>query len=160
MKQISLFLYLVSLCAPRTWRTNPSLTSEVCTSPYSRGCPPTTRPDNRPQPKPRFAAVSAQPPQAKAATHILPLATAGNPTVGPGRGRPSLVPVSRVPRASSIGIANSYQPFTLNHGAAVRNRRGVSRQPSDRIVEESDNSGSIGLMLTEKEIDERVWFYV
>ncbi len=118
------------------------------------------RPDNRPQPKPHFAAVTAQPLQAKAATHILPLATAGNPTVAPARGRPSLVPVSRVPRASSVGIANTYQPFTLNHGAGARNRRGVSRQPNDTIMEESDNSGSIGLMLTEKEIDERVRLYV
>lgn len=111
--------------------------------------------DNRPQPKPHFAAVVTQPPPAKLASHILPLVTAGNPTVARARGRPSLVPVSRVPRASSVGLANSYQPFTLNHGAGARQRH-VSRQPIDRIEEESDNSGSIGLMLTEKEIDERV----
>ncbi|KAF8634231.1 hypothetical protein AX15_000994 [Amanita polypyramis BW_CC] len=111
--------------------------------------------DNRPQPKPHFAAVAAPPPQAKLATSLLPPATTGNPTVALARARPSIAPNSRVPRASSFGVANGHLPFSLNQGTGSLGRRGRSRKPSDR-VEEADNPGSIGLMLTEKEIDERI----
>ncbi|KIL60297.1 hypothetical protein M378DRAFT_84006 [Amanita muscaria Koide BX008] len=103
--------------------------------------------DNRPQPKPHFAAVATQLPLAKPAVAIFPVNAIGNPV----RSRKSLAPVSRVPRASSFGLANGYQPFTVGS----LNRRGDTRRPIDRI-EESDNSGSLGLMLTEKEIDERI----
>ncbi|KAK2464524.1 hypothetical protein APHAL10511_003503 [Amanita phalloides] len=118
--------------------------------------------DNRPQPKPHFAAVTTQYAPGKPATNILPNtllpATVSNPTAVPGRGRPSLAPMSRVPRASSVGIANHYQPFVLNQRTGPMNRRGGAdgfRRTSDKI-DESDNSGSIGIMLTEKEIDERI----
>ncbi|KAF8623194.1 hypothetical protein AX17_007517 [Amanita inopinata Kibby_2008] len=112
--------------------------------------------DNRPQPKPHFAAVTVQPPPLKAATAIMQAAaTAGKPTAVPARGRPSLVPVSRMPRASAIGTVNGYQPFAVNGNNGSLNKRGGSRLPGEK-VDESDNSGSVGFMLTEKEIDERI----
>ncbi|KAG5353129.1 hypothetical protein C0989_010151 [Termitomyces sp. Mn162] len=107
--------------------------------------------DNRPAPKPHFAAVTIHPPPAKPAPAIIQaISTAGSSSdAGPLRSRQSLVPVSRVPRASMSG---GYQSFVLP-GA----RKGL---PSfaEKILEEdsSDRSGSFGLGLTEKEIDERI----
>ncbi|KAG5716036.1 Kinesin-like protein KIF22, partial [Termitomyces sp. T112] len=107
--------------------------------------------DNRPAPKPHFAAVTIHPPPAKPAPAIIQaISTAGSSSgAGPLRSRQSLVPVSRVPRASMSG---GYQSFVLPSA-----RKGL---PSfaEKILEEdsSDRSGSFGLGLTEKEIDERI----
>ncbi|KAG6819786.1 hypothetical protein H0H93_008701 [Arthromyces matolae] len=107
--------------------------------------------DNRPAPKPHFAAVAIQPPPAKPAPAVIQaISTAGSSSgAGPRRSRQSLVPVSRVPRAS---VSGGYQPFTL---PGVR--KGLPSFP-EQIKEEdaSDRSGSLGLGLTEKEIDERI----
>ncbi|KAF5375666.1 hypothetical protein D9615_009354 [Tricholomella constricta] len=107
--------------------------------------------DNRPAPKPHFAAVAIQPPAAKPAPAILQaISTAGSGSgAGPLRSRNSLVPVSRVPRVS---MAGGYQPFVLPGAGAAR------RAFSEKIKEEdtSDRSGSLGIGLTEKEIDERI----
>ncbi|KAG6810212.1 hypothetical protein H0H92_012858 [Tricholoma furcatifolium] len=120
--------------------------------------------DNRPVPKPHFAAVAIQPPPGKPAPAILqPISTAGStagsgssvaPGPGPGAGpgprksRKSMVPVARMSRPS---IAGGYQPFTFP-GAAGR------KTFVERIQEEeySDRSSSMTLGLTEKEIDERI----
>ncbi|KAF8068670.1 kinesin-like protein [Lyophyllum atratum] len=108
--------------------------------------------DNRPVPKPHFAAVAIQPPAARPAPAILQaISTAGSGTgAGPKRSRQSLVPVSRVPRASING--NGYQSFALPGAGAAR--RGFS----EKLKEEDthDRSGSLGIGLTEKEIDERI----
>jgi kinesin family protein 22 len=64
------------------------------------------------------------------------------------RSRLSLLPVSRVPRVS---MACGYQPFALPGGR----RRGFSEKEKIRESDE-DRSGSFGIGLTEKEIDERV----
>ncbi|GLB45200.1 putative TRAFAC class myosin-kinesin ATPase superfamily, kinesin family protein [Lyophyllum shimeji] len=108
--------------------------------------------DNRPAPKPHFAAVAIQPPAAKPAPAILQaISTAGAGTgAGPRRSRTSLVPVSKVPRVSMAG----YQPFALPGAVAGAGRNG----PREKIKEEDmhDRSGSLGLGLTEKEIDERI----
>ncbi|KAF9458221.1 P-loop containing nucleoside triphosphate hydrolase protein [Collybia nuda] len=108
--------------------------------------------DNRPAPKPHFAAVAIQPPAGKPAPAILQhISTAGAGSgPGPTRSRASLVPVSRVPRVSAHG-GNGYQPFALP-GAAV-GRRGFSEKIPESEV---DRSGSIGVGLTEKDIDERI----
>lgn len=58
--------------------------------------------------------------------------------------------MSRVPRVSNYG-GNGYQPFALP--SAVVGRRGFSEKIPESEV---DRSGSIGIGLTEKEIDERV----
>ncbi|KAG6853357.1 hypothetical protein C0991_005031 [Blastosporella zonata] len=104
--------------------------------------------DNRPVPKPHFAAVAIQPPAGRPAPAIIQaISTAGSSSgPAPGRSRQSLVPVSRVPRAS---ISGGYQSFTM-HGA----RRGFVEKI--REEDESDRSGSMGMGLTEKEIDERI----
>lgn len=60
--------------------------------------------------------------------------------------------MSRVPRVSNYG-GNGYQPFALP--SAVVGRRGFSEKIPESEVE-VDRSGSIGIGLTEKEIDERV----
>ncbi|KAG6896724.1 hypothetical protein C0992_006491 [Termitomyces sp. T32_za158] len=108
--------------------------------------------DNRPVPKAHFAAITMHPPPAKPAPAIIQaISTAGSGSgAGRLRSRQSLVPVSKVPRAS---ISGGYQPFVL-HGS----KKGL---PSfvDKIKEEedsSDRSGSFGLGLTEKEIDDRI----
>ncbi|KAG6906300.1 hypothetical protein DXG01_014669 [Tephrocybe rancida] len=105
--------------------------------------------DNRPVPKPHFAAVAIQPPAGKPAPAIIQaISTAGSSSgPGPSRSRQSLVPVSRVPRAS---ISGGYQPFIYPGGA----RKGFIEKIKEE--EESDRSGSVGLGLTEKEIDERI----
>jgi len=111
--------------------------------------------DNRPVPKPHFAAVSIQPAAGKPAPPVVQaISTAGS---GPGRvGRPSLVPVPRSHRLSSFGSAgNGYQHFSLPQARkdALLN---------EKILEsESDRSGNLGFGMTEKEIDERVraFFY-
>ncbi|KAG5651643.1 hypothetical protein H0H81_007953 [Sphagnurus paluster] len=102
--------------------------------------------DNRPAPKPHFAALAIQPPAAKPAPTVLQtISTAGSGTgAGPTRSRTSLAPVSRVPRAS---ITGNYQPFALP-------RKGLSEKIKEEEV--SDRSGSTGFGLTEKEIDERI----
>lgn len=107
--------------------------------------------DNRPVPKAHFAAIAMHPPPAKPAPAIIQtISTAGSSSgAGSLRSRQSLVPVSKVPRAS---ISGGHQPFVLPNS-----RKGL---PSfvERIKEEesSDRSGSFGLGLTEKEIDDRV----
>ncbi|RDB30648.1 Kinesin-like protein KIF22 [Hypsizygus marmoreus] len=111
--------------------------------------------DNRPAPKPHFAALAMQPPAPKPAPAIVQaISTSGSSSsVGPIRSRSSLVPVSRVPRVSSYGAGgNGYQPFALPGGAAGR------RVFNEKIKEEDsgDRSGSLGLGMTEKEIDERI----
>ncbi|KAG6857066.1 hypothetical protein H0H87_010031 [Tephrocybe sp. NHM501043] len=105
--------------------------------------------DNRPVPKPHFAAVTIQPPAGKPAPAIIQaISTAGSSSgAAPVRSsRQSLVPVSRVPRAS---ISGGYQSFALP---------GLKRGFAEKIKEEdeSDRSGSMSIGLTEKEIDERV----
>ncbi|KAG6902157.1 hypothetical protein C0995_003631 [Termitomyces sp. Mi166 len=107
--------------------------------------------DNRPVPKPHFAAVTIHPPPAKPAPAIIQaISTAGSSSgAGPRRSRQSLVPVSKFPRAS---VSGGYQPFVLP-GA----RKGLLNF-AEKIMEEdsSDRSGSFGFGLTEKEIDERI----
>ncbi|KAG5641661.1 hypothetical protein DXG03_004527 [Asterophora parasitica] len=107
--------------------------------------------DNRPAPKPHFAAVAIQPPAAKPAPAIVQAISTGGSGTGAGipRSRSSLVPVSRVPRVSMGG---GHQPFALPSAAAAP-RKGFS----EKIKEEfSDRSGTLGIGLTEKEIDERI----
>ncbi|PFH48968.1 hypothetical protein AMATHDRAFT_5329 [Amanita thiersii Skay4041] len=107
--------------------------------------------DNRPQPKPHFAAVATQPAPLKPAAIALPQAsTSNNPLTIPSKPR-----ASRVPRASCVGTANTFQSFSLNGNGSSLNRRRGTRLQNER-VEESDNSTSMGIMLTEKEIDERI----
>lgn len=109
--------------------------------------------DNRPAPKPHFAAVALQPPPAKPAPAILQAisTTAGTGSMGRSRGRSSMVPVSRT-RKSSIGGASGFQPFGLpNVGTSRRNMF-----MNEKIEEESENDRSGGFGMTEKEIDERV----
>ncbi|KAF5310938.1 hypothetical protein D9619_008254 [Psilocybe cf. subviscida] len=116
--------------------------------------------DNRPAPKPHFAAVALQPPPAKPAPAILQAisttaaAAAGTTgSMGRARGRSSMVPVSRT-RKSSIGGASGFQPFGLpNVGTSRRNML-----MNEKIEEEyeNDRSGSLGFGMTEKEIDERI----
>ncbi|KAG6900381.1 hypothetical protein C0993_011731 [Termitomyces sp. T159_Od127] len=105
----------------------------------------------KPVPKVHFSAITTHPPPAKPAPALIQaISTAGSSSgAGPLRSRQSLVPVSRVPRAS---IAGGYQPFAL-----PGSKKGL---PSfvEKIKEEdsSDRSGSFGLGLTEKEIDDRI----
>lgn len=113
--------------------------------------------DNRPVPKPHFAAVSMQPPAPRPAPAILqPISTTatGSKRTKPGRSRKSLVPVARAPRASNFGGGNSFQSFTLP--GAVMGRRILEEKISE---EDSAPSGNLGFGLTEKEIDERVGFF-
>ena len=111
------------------------------------------RTDNRPVPKPHFAAVSIQPPAGKPAPAIVQaISTAGSGS-GTARGRASLVPVSRPRRMSTMGGVNAYQPFGLPIAAASRRLPGINEKVQES---ESDRSGSLGFGLTEKEIDERV----
>ncbi|PPQ86673.1 hypothetical protein CVT25_006748 [Psilocybe cyanescens] len=113
--------------------------------------------DNRPVPKPHFAAVSIQPPASKPAPAIVQaISTAGaGSSAGTKRARPSLVPMSRSHRTSSIGGGNGYQSFGLAGAAAGRRQTGMF----EKIREEDhsyDRSGSVGIGMTEKEIDERI----
>jgi len=82
---------------------------------------------------------------------LQPISTIGS---GIGRPRTSLIPVSRVPRISAVGGGNGFQPFVVP--GAIADGKGVvcekNREP------ETDRSGSLGVGLTEKEIDERVGF--
>lgn len=119
---------------------------------------PTFFVDNRPAPKPHFAAVAIQPPAPKPAPAIVQsICTEGTgsgaPTVaasGLTRSRYSLVPVPKLPRVS---VAYGYQPFALPGGG----RRIALDKEKEKIREsDGDRSGSIGVGLTEKEIDERV----
>ncbi|KJA21430.1 hypothetical protein HYPSUDRAFT_42080 [Hypholoma sublateritium FD-334 SS-4] len=111
--------------------------------------------DNRPAPKPHFAAAAIQPPAAKPAPAILQaISTTGASGSGDRRARPSLVPVSRSHRMSSVGGQGVYQPFGLPAGG------GPSRKAmgmSEKIAEgDSDGSASLGFGMTEKEIDDRI----
>ncbi|PPQ74075.1 hypothetical protein CVT24_012945 [Panaeolus cyanescens] len=108
--------------------------------------------DNRPVPKPHFAAVSTiQPTAAKPAPAVLQaISTTGSSTKSGSRSRPSLVPVSRLHRPS-IGGPNAYQPFAIQPNG----RRGTLL--NEKIPElEEDRSGNLGLGLSEKEINERI----
>uniref|UniRef100_A0A8H8CJ53 Kinesin-like protein n=1 Tax=Psilocybe cubensis TaxID=181762 RepID=A0A8H8CJ53_PSICU len=114
--------------------------------------------DNRPVPKPHFAAVSIQPPASKPAPAIVQaISTAGSgSTAGAKRARPSLVPMSRSSRISSIGGGHGYQSFGLA-GAAAAGRRQTGMFEKIREEDHSyDRSGSVGIGMTEKEIDERI----
>ncbi|KAK0454144.1 kinesin-like protein [Desarmillaria tabescens] len=98
--------------------------------------------DSRPAPKPHFAALTTQ--------HTVPkLAQIAVPAPAPpARASGSQVPRSRTsllpkPRASTFGSA-SFQPFTVSSGS------------QDRISAEGDRSASMGLGLTDKEIDEKI----
>ncbi|CAA7268260.1 unnamed protein product [Cyclocybe aegerita] len=108
--------------------------------------------ENRPAPKPHFAAVSIQPPAGKPAPAVLQAVSTTGAGAGSGslRGaRPSLVPVSRSShRMSNFGLNSqgAYQPFALP---------GAGRRP-EKVQEESDRSGSLGFGMTEKEIDDRI----
>jgi kinesin family member 22 len=108
--------------------------------------------DNRPAPKPHFAALAIQPPPAKLAPAVVQaISTAGSGS-GPSRPRISLVPVSRSHRMSSLGGGgNGYQAFGINGP-----RRGLG--VNDKIVE-SEGSSSRGFAMTEKDIDERVCYF-
>jgi len=115
-------------------------------------------------PKPHFAAVAIQPPALKPAPAIVQsistegisgAMTAGAGASGLTRSRYSLVPVSKVSRVS---VVYGYQPFALPGGG----RRVASEREREREkIRESDEdrSGSLGMGLTEKEIDERVSFF-
>ncbi|KDR80423.1 hypothetical protein GALMADRAFT_242858, partial [Galerina marginata CBS 339.88] len=108
--------------------------------------------DNRPAPKPHFAAASIQPPAAKPAPAIVQaISTAGSGS-GTSRARHSLVPVSKAHRMSSIGGGNGYQPFGLTTMAPGRRPPGIN-EIQDM---ESNRSGSLGFGMSEKEIDERI----
>ncbi|KAF9553564.1 kinesin-domain-containing protein [Agrocybe pediades] len=109
--------------------------------------------DNRPVAKPHFAAVSIQPPAGKPAPAIVQAISTVGSGSGTARGRASLVPVSRPRRISSIGGPNAYQPFGLPIAASSRRLPSISEKVQES---ESDRSGSLGIGLTEKEIDERI----
>ena len=109
-----------------------------------------TRPDNRPQPKPHFAAVQPAPPKlAPAVLQAIPVHATGSgagvttilnttTVAGPSRGqRPS-----RVPRPSAVGT-----------GLVPSLHSRSSSRPS--ILEKPEPPAQ----LTDKEIDERVGFY-
>ena len=104
--------------------------------------------DNRPVPKPHFAAVPLQ--VAKPAAAILQTISTMGANKGVGsRARRSLVPVGMSHRASIVPSANGYQPF------AIPNATGrYSVVPNER--DEGNRSGSANVGLTEKEIDDRV----
>ncbi|KAG7448446.1 kinesin-domain-containing protein [Guyanagaster necrorhizus] len=95
--------------------------------------------DLRPAAKPHFSALTVQYTAPKLA-HIAPTP----PTRASGsqvpRSRTSLLPK---PRVSTFGSA-SFQPITVSSGS------------QDRISAEGDSSASMGLSLTDKEIDERI----
>jgi len=101
--------------------------------------------DNRPVPKPHFAAVPLQP--AKPAAAILQT-MGSNKGVG-SRIRRSLVPVGMSHRASIVASANGYQPFAL---PTATGRYSVI--PNER--DEGNRSGGANIGLTEKEINDRV----
>ncbi|KAF9010276.1 P-loop containing nucleoside triphosphate hydrolase protein [Cyathus striatus] len=105
--------------------------------------------DNRPAPKPHFAAISIQPPAAKPAPAILQTITTSGSGSGsrPSRSRTSLVPVSKASRALSVGGATGYPP------SAVTSRRGVVIEKHEPDI---DGSGNFGFVLSEKDIDERI----
>ncbi|KAF8887574.1 kinesin-like protein [Infundibulicybe gibba] len=104
--------------------------------------------DNRPAPKPHFAAVAIQPPAAKPAPAIVQaISTVGAGSgSGPLRSRTSLLPTSRVPRISAFGGAGGFQPFVVP---------GASRRSNVEAIQE-ERSGGLMVGLTEKEIDERI----
>jgi kinesin family protein 22 len=111
-------------------------------------------------PKPHFAAVAIQPPAPKPAPAILQSIStegigSGAATVGASgltRSRYSLVPV---PKLSRVSGAYGYQPFALPGGGR---RAAVEKDRDKEKIREpdGDRSGSVGVGLTEKEIDERV----
>jgi kinesin family protein 22 len=103
-------------------------------------------------PRPHFAALPIQPPPARLAPAVVQaISTAGSGS-GPSHPRPSLVPVSRSHRMSSLGGGNAYQAFGINGP-----RRGLG--VNDKIVEsEGSRSGSLGFAMTEKDIDDRVCY--
>ncbi|KAF8155490.1 P-loop containing nucleoside triphosphate hydrolase protein [Crassisporium funariophilum] len=108
--------------------------------------------DNRPAPKPHFAAVAIQPPPSKPAPAIVQAISTAGAGSGAGRPRASLVPVARSHRMSSIG-GNGYQPFGLP--ATGPARRGGAF--NEKIQEtEGNRSGNVGFGMTEKDIDERI----
>lgn len=109
-----------------------------------------THADNRPAPKPHFAALTIQPQPAKLAPAVVQaISTAGSGS-GTSRPRISLVPVSRSHRMSSIGGGNGYQAFGMN---GPKRGQGVN----EKIAElEGRGSGNLGFAMTEKDIDERV----
>ncbi|TFK37973.1 P-loop containing nucleoside triphosphate hydrolase protein [Crucibulum laeve] len=109
--------------------------------------------DNRPAPKPHFAAVSIQPPAARPAPALVQaISTSGSGAgAGSGRSRASLVPVSRVPRVSAYGGGNGYLPFAIAGPAPGRRTTAISEKGDD-----VDRSGNLGIGLSEKEIDERI----
>lgn len=138
---------LVSQYAQRTLRISLLSTNAVGTL-LSHVCLPNPiliLTDNRPQPKPHFAAVSA--PAQKLAPAVLQLSGSGSGSSSSrsNSARPSLVPnpgvrpraASRVPRVSAFsGAGMGFQPFALPRSATAR--------------------ASIGGVLSEKDIDERV----
>ncbi|KAF8961771.1 kinesin-like protein, partial [Flammula alnicola] len=109
--------------------------------------------DNRPGPKPHFAAVSIQPAAGKPAPAIVQAISTAGSRSGGGRARPSLVPMPRSHRLSSIGGGSGYQPFGLPGAAPSRRTMGMNEK-----IQESDDdrSASLGFGMTEKEIDERI----
>ena len=108
--------------------------------------------DNRPLPKPHFAALPIQPPPARLAPAVVQAISTAGAGSGLSHPRTSLVPVSRSHRMSSLGGGNGYQAFGINGP-----RRGLG--VNNKIVEsEGSQSGNLGFAMTEKEIDERVCY--
>ncbi|KAJ3566458.1 hypothetical protein NP233_g6991 [Leucocoprinus birnbaumii] len=117
--------------------------------------------DNRPVPKPHFAAPPAPKP---AATILQPITTAGSSSsssstavAAAGKARASLcpnpnAPRSRVPRVSNVGVGGTvYQRFAIPGGLSGSGRRSL-----ENIDEKSAMGGLGGLGLTEKEIEEKI----
>lgn len=102
--------------------------------------------DNRPVPKPHFAAVQQPPQVQKAAVLPAPVAVVPRPSMISGRRQslvPSLAGPSRVPRVSSFGIAGPAAPYPTSH------------QRMETSVGSVHNNRT-SLQLTDKEIDERI----
>ena len=102
--------------------------------------------DNRPVPKPHFAAVQQPPQVQKAAVLPAPVAVVPRPSMISGRRQslvPSLAGPSRAPRVSSFGIAGPAAPYPTSH------------QRMETSVGSVHNNRT-SLQLTDKEIDERV----
>lgn len=113
-------------------------------------------PDNRPVPKPHFAAVSTiQPPAPKPAPAVLQAISTTGSSSGRSRSRPSLVPGSRL-RRPSIGGANVYQSFAIPSNGSRR----ATNLFDEKIPEgDEDRSGNLGLGLSDKDINDRVSSY-
>lgn len=110
--------------------------------------------DNRPQPKPHFAAIQPPPPKLAPAvlqhTAIMGVGGHSRPSLVPN---PNMRPGSRVPRVSAYGAGGAgYQPFALGGGGGGKR---MSYAGAGGVVEEKS---SLTMGLTDKEIDERVGF--